>query len=86
MKYIYLDPKSWQVITLPESYDQTKALTWFTKNAGKPYDTLGAITSVLSIRFSNNDKYFCSEACAEMLGLPYPRQYTPQSLLDYIIK
>lgn len=85
MKYIYLDD-NWDSFNLLEEYTQEKALDWFVKNVSKKYDWFGAITSILPFSINASNKFFCSEACATMLGLPKPRKHTPQSLLDYFSK
>ena len=82
MKYIYLDD-NWYTFDLPTHYTKEQALSWFVENAGKKYDWVGAITSIFPFQFHAGNKYFCSEACANMLGLYDPKSYTPQQLLDY---
>lgn len=83
MKYINLDPKSWDVYELPQYYDQALALTWFIKHVGKKYDMLGAITSVLPFNINIPNRFFCSEACAEMLGVENAKSIIPKDLLKY---
>lgn len=78
MKYIYLYDGKWDLLNVEA--DEVKAKEWFVKNAGKKYDWLGAITSILPFRFHKKDRFFCSEACAEMLGIPDAKKYTPISL------
>lgn len=86
MKYIDLNTDNWDVFDLPESCNQELAINWFIKNVGKKYDWIGAVTSVLPFQINVSNKFFCSEACAEMLNLSKPRRYKPQSLVDYFCK
>lgn len=54
---------------------------FFDKTDGKGYDYLGAIGIVLGTP-QNPDKYFCSEWCAEFLGIEKPWTVTPGKLYD----
>ena len=49
-------------------------------NAG--YDYRGVFRFLLPIFGGNANKYFCSELCAELLGLPQPETYTPIDLYN----
>lgn len=83
VKYINLTTDSWDLFDLPDYYNQEAALTWFIENIGKKYDWIGAVISILPFQMNIPNKFFCSEACATMLGLSDPKSYTPQKLLDY---
>ena len=85
MKYIVLDG-NWDVFELPCTYNQVSALEMFTTHVGKKYDWIGAITSILPIQLNMSNRFFCSEICASMLGMPKPRSHTPQSVLDSVSK
>lgn len=79
MKYIDLTDGKWDVIDVPG--EQIWALDWFINNIGRKYDWLGAITSVLPFSLGSKDKFFCSEACAIMMGLDNPQHRKPHTLI-----
>jgi hypothetical protein len=84
MKYIYLD-ENWDTFDLPDKYDPVYALNIFTKHAGKKYDWIGAITSVLPFHVHLSDRFFCSELCSDMLNIPKSKSYTPIKLLRKVV-
>lgn len=79
-KVIDLNDGKWDVFPVPHA-TPVNVLQWFVSNVGKKYDWFGAITQVLPIDLAKNDKYFCSEACAQMLRVHYRRPLQPQTLL-----
>jgi uncharacterized protein YycO len=81
MKGINVYTNDWDVIDVPG--DKIYALKWFVAHVGKKYDYLGAISSILPINLDKQNKFFCSEAIAYMLQLPYPRKHTPNTLKEY---
>ena len=50
---------------------------------GLKYDLIGALGVVLRIRDSKT-KYFCSEWCAECLGIDKPYRFSPNSLYKHL--
>lgn len=76
----HYDPNMWEFIALEER--PSKVYEFFYKTCGKGYDYLGCLGFV----FGNRDdpkKYFCSEWCAECLGLENPSSLTPKDLYLY---
>jgi len=59
----------WDIIDLPNIYDESTIRYWFMTNDGDSYDWLGAVGSVLSIDLTSENKKFCSYSCAIVLGL-----------------
>jgi hypothetical protein len=77
-KYITLDPAKWDVIQV--NADSVLIREWMCKHAGAGYDLLGLFGFVLRIIPHDGQRWFCSEACAAMLGLPEPWRYDPGTL------
>lgn len=78
-KLIYLTPDKWDLIELPDHVaQQTREL--YRKTLGAKYDVLGLFGVVLKCHSGSLKKWFCSEWCAEVLGLEKPAQYSPNSL------
>lgn len=77
-KSIELDPARWRVYELDRS--AADALAWFARHEGEDYDWLGLIGFVLRPYTGIARHWFCSEACAAMLGLPEPWRYSPRTL------
>lgn len=82
-KIIDLDPAHWDIIATPwvpkeavyQHYERTQHLT---------YGWSDLITQqVLRIPFELRNAYFCSEWCAEAMGLPEPEMWHPGVLGDY---
>lgn len=58
----------WVLVEVPDLSLQD-AVKWFELHQGAPYDWFGLLGWVLPWRVSNRAWWFCSEACAEALGL-----------------
>lgn len=57
----------------------------YTKN--KKYDWKGIFFSqIFPFKIHSKNKYFCSEWCAELLGLDRPYKYSPKKLFRYLNK
>ena len=80
-KTIHITPDKWRVYELPA--DRAKALLWFCENAGSRYDARGLLGFVIRPVKGWLRAYFCSEACAAMLGLGDPWRFTPRHLEIY---
>ena len=60
-------------------HNDYRTFEFYNMTEGKKYDYLG----VIGIVFGNNDmpnRYFCSEWCAEVLGIPNSSKITPAKL------
>ncbi|MDD0824388.1 enoyl-CoA hydratase [Mannheimia sp. AT1] len=62
---INLDDGKWDLIELPNVHEQ-QIKAHFSATNGKPYDWRGVLGIVLSIK-QNQDKYFCSEWCFNLI-------------------
>ena len=79
-KLMPLPAEKWDLIPLNLSNEQIHQVdAFFIRNRGKKYDWLGAIGVVLKFNQDKN-KYFCSEFCAEALGLSEPWRFSPNDL------
>ncbi len=77
-KNMPLPPSKWDLIPL-SNITEDKINAFFEQTKGKRYDWFGAIGIVLKFRNARS-KYFCSEWCAEMLGLHEPWRFSPNDL------
>ena len=78
MKTMLLPSDEWDLIELPEKYiEPTIAL--FEQTKGAKYDLIGALSVVVLAR-ENREKWFCSEWCGSVLGLPESWRFSPNDL------
>lgn len=76
--------QSWDAIELEVTEEHKQAmLKLFEREHGKAYDWLGAIKTTIRFFPNHKDKWFCSELCAQALGLAYPRRWTPADLFEF---
>lgn len=78
-KEIDLDPARWDVIDIPWA-DRSAVVAWFVRHEGDGYDTLGLFGFIGRRGDGDQDKWWCSEACAAALGLDEPWRYCPNAL------
>ncbi|MGR6981220.1 enoyl-CoA hydratase [Testudinibacter sp. P27/CKL/0425] len=78
LKTMPLPPSKWDLIEL-NSISETDITAFLEQTQGKKYDWFGAIGIVLNFRNARS-KYFCSEWCAETLGLHEPWRFSPNDL------
>lgn len=81
-KLIEFNPSHWYFIDTPW-VTESKVLNHYEKTKHKHYSLKGLITSQIFNR-NVDDVYadFCSEWCADALGLPNARIYNPATLAD----
>lgn len=77
-KALALSPDKWRVYELPHETDS--AVAWLDAHRGDRYDVLGLLGFVVRPIKGWLRAWFCSEACAAMLGLPEPWRYSPRGL------
>ena len=80
-KIMELPPERWDLVELEISLEEV--IAFFEKTKGLKYDLIGALGVVLRIRDSKT-KYFCSEWCAECLGIDKPYRFSPNSLYKHL--
>lgn len=85
-KKISWNTTDWDEVEIPWASD-THILSYFYKTDGKRYGIVDLIFSqILNIPFlSNSSAEFCSEFCANALGIPNGQMYSPKSLYDLVV-
>lgn len=79
-KVIDLKPENWDLIELPWA-DEMTASRFYLATRGQRYSWLSIVWSQFFGREYDEPKAsFCSEWCAQSLGLPTPCIYSPESL------
>ena len=73
-----LPSEKWDLIELPGITSADIDRVWQAAQ-GKKYDWAGAIGTVLKIR-QRPDKWFCSEFCAAVMGIPDGWRFSPNDL------
>ena len=80
IKYIgYTSVDCWDFVEIPAQYELA-ARVWFIEHHGEAYDLMGNINAALGFVPHSGDKWFCSEAIAEALGLNESWRYKPNGL------
>jgi hypothetical protein len=74
-KLMPLPADKWDIIEVPQ-WDGYEAYSWFIDHHGKAYDYIGDAGFVAPLK-DGKDKWFCSEAVAESVGLSEPWRITP---------
>ena len=77
-KNIAMPPEKWRVYEMPG--DPLEVQAWLDEHDGWKYDTLGLFGFVWRRVKGWLHRVFCSEACADILGLPEPWRYDPALL------
>lgn len=72
-KSIDLVPGKWRIYELPVSY--VAVLNWLERHKGQRYDLLGLAGFVFRRIKGWRKAWFCSEVCADIMGLPDPWRY-----------
>lgn len=91
-KSMSLPSNKWDLVEVPDLMATRNRLQDLWKaTKGKPYDLLGTLCVGLgahskTINYWTKDKWFCSEWCAEVLGLKQPSSWSPNSLANEIRK
>jgi hypothetical protein len=83
-KIIEYDPAKWDFVEVPWA-DEARARAWFVARVGKAYDLMGNAHFVAPPIPDSKDKWFCSEAIAEALGLLDAWRLGPNGLKAMLI-
>ena len=76
------NPDSWDYVEVSVDMEQLQCV--FIRHDGKGYDWLGVLLSQwIPLGLENKDKCFCSEFCAEVVGLR-DTNINPQTLYDMV--
>jgi hypothetical protein len=79
IKYIGYTSGDWDFVTLPD-WMEYAAQSWFIDHRGARYDLMGNLNAAFGFVPHSRDKWFCSEAIAEALGLRDSWRYKPNGL------
>ena len=75
---------NWDIIQLTK-FNELKALNYYQKTKSNKYSYSDLVfNQILNTRFNNPNGQFCSEWCAEALGIPNAGIYSPDKLVDLI--
>jgi hypothetical protein len=74
--------EGWDVVDVPWAWvNKQDVLDFFAVTSGCRYDYLGVIVgAVFGTKTNKRNRWFCSEWCAEALGMAEPWRWTPASL------
>lgn len=76
------DPQTWDFLDVPEA-DPERIEALFQAERGAGYDWLGiAFSQVLPLGLESRRRWFCSEFCAQALGLAHPARWSPGGLFE----
>lgn len=78
VKHMHLNPAHWD--TVPVGGSAQRALDWLRQHHGQGYDYLGFLGFIARVLGHGKRRWFCSEAAAEMLGMPDSWRFDPCSL------
>lgn len=81
---VKLNPEHWIAIDVP-TWDARQSAAWFFEHDGEPYDTRGAIGSVL-YGFGDNPGWFCNEACGASVGQIDPQTMPPAGFIAMALR
>jgi len=83
-KYINPKPENWDYVDVTVDADRLEEL--FNRTKGAKYDWTGiALSQFLPLNVHSRDRWFCSEFCAEALGLEGSNQYSPEDLYMKVV-
>lgn len=83
---VKLNPAHWVAIYVPDTmlHSTPVSAKWFEKNDGLPYDTRGAVGSVL-YGMGQSDGYFCNEACGASMHQVDPQKTPPAGFIGWCL-
>jgi hypothetical protein len=77
---VRLNPAHWMVIDVP-SWDVDKAIDWYSRHHGAPYDWRGAVATIFWFLPQSKTSWFCNEAVAAPFGLIDAHRQTPAAFI-----
>jgi len=81
-KKIDFDPEHWDFVEIPNG--EIKARNWFIRHEGQKYDVLGIAHLVVGFIGQAQNKWYCSEAVAEALGIQDSWRFEPNVLASLL--
>lgn len=83
-KLIHLTDDKWDWIELPENV-VTQARDLYRATLGAKYDVWGVFGMPLGVNAGSLHRWFCSEWCAQAIGLSEPATYSPNDLARLVL-
>ena len=78
VKHMRLDLAHWDIV--PVAGDPAQAWAWLLEHEGEGYDYLGLVGFIARVLGHDKERWVCSEAVADMLGIPESWRFDPCSL------
>lgn len=82
-KAVRLNRAHWMAVEVP-GWNAKQSESWFLAHDGEPYDTRGAIGSVL-YGIGDNPGWFCNEACGASIGQIDAKAMPPAGFFAYAL-
>jgi predicted nucleic acid-binding Zn ribbon protein len=80
-KTIVMTPDKWDFLPIPWVTEE-QVLAWLNQYQGAPYDYFGTTRFLLPFAAREHENaWFCSEACAEIIGIEEPWRFDPATLV-----
>lgn len=84
-KWINLDRDHWDIVPVP-TVDTAAAHEWLAQHAGLRYDLAGLLGFLWRPQTGSRRRWFCSEACAAILGMKEPWRFDPNTLACVVLE
>jgi hypothetical protein len=79
-------PEQWEVVSVRHRISPLDLALFMRDEIGAGYDYAGLFGSQLfASGWQSKRRWFCSEICAAILGLPEPQRYSPESLRKMVL-
>ncbi len=83
----YYDLRQWDFIDIdPNKVDVLKMGEVLEQSKNAKYDWLGIARFIFKFIRPSKTRYFCTERCADAIGIPNPHLYSPGELHEYCYK
>ena len=82
-KAVRLNRAHWMAVEVP-GWEAQQSAAWFIAHLGEPYDSRGAVGSVL-YGLGQDDGWFCNEADGASVGQIDPHKMPPAGFMDYCL-
>lgn len=82
-KRIKYSADKWDIFDLPDHLEH-RAWKWFVEHEGEKYDVLGNVHFLIPIVGDDKQKWCCSEACAQALGIDGAWRFHPNALACFV--
>lgn len=82
VKNMPLPSEKWDIVAVKGNDE--RAIFWAVVHAGARYDILGLFGFVWRRQVHEDQRWFCSEVVADIIGLAHPSRYDPNTLYDIV--